>query len=45
VIRSVRMKDAIELASLVMQQPTAALARRTAENFMEERFPDLAAEL
>lgn len=45
VIRSVRMKDAVELASLVMQQPTAALARKTVENFMEERFPDLAAEL
>jgi len=45
VIRSVRMQDAVELASLVMQQPTAALARKTAEDFMEERFPDLAAEL
>ena len=45
VVRSVRMRDAIELASLVMQQPTAALARKTAENFMEERFPDLMAEL
>jgi phosphotransferase system enzyme I (PtsI) len=45
VIRSVRMQDAIELASLVMQQPTAALARKTAESFMEARFPDLMAEL
>jgi hypothetical protein len=39
------MQDAVELASLVMQQPTAALARKTAENFMENRFPDLWAEL
>jgi phosphotransferase system enzyme I (PtsI) len=45
VIRSVRMQDAIELASLVMKQPTAALARKTAEDLMEDRFPDLAAEL
>ena len=45
IIRSVRMQDALELAELVMQQPTAALARRTAEAFMQERFPDLAAEL
>jgi phosphotransferase system enzyme I (PtsI) len=45
VIRSVRMQDATELASLVMQQPTAAQARKTAEYFMEERFPDLAAEM
>jgi phosphotransferase system enzyme I (PtsI) len=45
VIRSVRMQDAVELASLVMRQPTAALARKTAENFIEERFPDLVAEL
>jgi phosphotransferase system enzyme I (PtsI) len=45
VVRSVRMQDAVELAALVMRQPTAALARKTAENFMEERFPDLAAEL
>ena len=45
VVRSVRMLDAVELASLVMQQPTAALARRTAEDFMGERFPDLVAEL
>lgn len=45
VIRSVRMQDAVELASLVMQQPTAVLARNTAEHFMEDRFPDLAAEL
>jgi hypothetical protein len=39
------MQDAVELASLVMKQPTAALARKTAQNFMEERFPELAAEL
>jgi phosphoenolpyruvate-protein phosphotransferase (PTS system enzyme I) len=45
VVRSVRMQDAVELATLVMQQPTAGLARKTAENFMEERFPDLMAEL
>ncbi len=45
VVRSVRMQDAVELASLVMQQPTAILARKTAESFIEERFPDLAAEL
>ena len=45
VVRSVRMQDAVELASLVMQQPTAVLARRTAENFMGERFPELVAEL
>jgi phosphoenolpyruvate-protein phosphotransferase (PTS system enzyme I) len=45
VVRSVRMQDAVELASLVMLQPTAALARKTAENFMEGRFPELAAEL
>jgi len=45
VIRSVRMQDALELASLVMQQPTALLARRTAETFMQERFPELMAEL
>ncbi len=45
VVRSVRMRDAVELAALVMQQPTAELARKTAESFMEERFPDLAAEL
>jgi phosphotransferase system enzyme I (PtsI) len=45
VVRSVRMQDAVELADLVMQQPTAALARRTAETFLQERFPDLAAEL
>ncbi len=44
-VRSVRLQDAVELAALVMQQPTAALARKTAENFMEERFPDLWAEL
>jgi len=45
VVRSVRMQDAVELAALVMQQPTAALARKTAETFMQERFPDLLAEL
>jgi phosphotransferase system enzyme I (PtsI) len=45
VVRSVRMQDAVELASLVMQQPTAAHAKKTAATFMEERFPDLAAEL
>jgi len=45
VIRSVRMQDAIELATLVMDQPTAALARKTAERFMDERFPDLMSEL
>ncbi|HUI46224.1 MAG TPA: phosphoenolpyruvate--protein phosphotransferase [Nitrospirota bacterium] len=45
VVRSVRMQDAVELASLVMQQPTATAARKTAEKFMEERFPDLVAEL
>jgi phosphotransferase system enzyme I (PtsI) len=45
VVRSVRMQDAVELVSLVMQQPTATAARKTAESFMEERFPDLVAEL
>ncbi len=45
VVRSVRMHDAVELAQLVMQQPTAALARKKAETFVQERFPDLAAEL
>jgi phosphoenolpyruvate-protein phosphotransferase (PTS system enzyme I) len=45
VIRSVRMQDAAELATLVMRQPTAALARKTAESFMAERFPDLMEEL
>lgn len=44
-IRSLRMQDAVELASLVMSQPTAELARKRAESFMEERLPDLAAEL
>jgi hypothetical protein len=39
------MRDAVELAALVMQQPTALRARKTAETFMEERFPELAAEL
>ncbi len=45
VVRSVRMQDAIELAALVMSQPTAVLSRKTAERFMEERFPDLMAEM
>ena len=45
VVRSIRMKDAVELAALVMQQPTSALARKTTEDFMAERFPDLVAEL
>jgi phosphotransferase system enzyme I (PtsI) len=45
VVRSIRMQDAVELATLVMQQTTAGQARATAENFIEERFPDLAAEL
>jgi phosphotransferase system enzyme I (PtsI) len=45
VVRSVRMQDAVELAQLVMDQPTAALARKTAENFIADRFQDLAAEL
>lgn len=45
VVRSVRMQDATELAALIMQQPTSAQARKTAEAFMQERFPDLAAEL
>jgi hypothetical protein len=39
------MQDAVELATLVMRQPTAALARKTADNFMEERFPDLMEEM
>ena len=45
VIRSVRMTDAVELADLVMRQPTAELARKAADAFMQERFPDLLAEL
>jgi phosphoenolpyruvate-protein phosphotransferase (PTS system enzyme I) len=45
VVRSVRMQDAKELAALVMTQPTAELARKTAEQFIEERFPYLASEL
>ena len=45
VVRSVRMKDARELAELVIRQPTAALARKAAETFVQDRFPDLAAEL
>ena len=38
-------EQGVKLASLVMQQPTAAQARKTAERFMDERFPELAAEL
>jgi len=45
IIRSVRMQDALELASLVLAQPTAERSRQTAVQFMEERFPELAAEL
>jgi len=45
VVRSVRMQDAVELSALVMQQPTAVMARRTAEHFVAERFPELSAEL
>jgi phosphotransferase system enzyme I (PtsI) len=45
VIRSVRMQDAVELATLVLQQPTSELAKKAAVRFMEDRFPDLAAEL
>lgn len=45
VIRSVNIVDAVELANIVMHQPTAATARRTAEEFMNKRFPDLVAEL
>lgn len=45
IIRSIRMQDAVELSSLVMLQPTAMLARKASEAFMQERFPDLAAEL
>lgn len=45
VIRSVRMADARELASLVMQQPTADLSKNQAELFMHDRFPELMAEL
>jgi len=45
VVRSVRMQDAVELADLVMRQPTAALARQTAESFMHQRFPELMAEM
>ncbi|NTW57625.1 MAG: phosphoenolpyruvate--protein phosphotransferase [Nitrospirae bacterium] len=45
VVRSVRMQDAVELADLVMRQPTAALARQAAESFMHQRFPDLMAEM
>ncbi len=45
VIRSIRMQDALELAAMVMQQPTAVLARNAAEAFMQKRFPDLVEEL
>ena len=45
VVRSVRMQDAIELADLVMRQPTAALARQAALSFMHQRFPELMAEI
>lgn len=45
VIRSVRMQDAVELADLVMRQPTAVLARQAAVSFMQDRFPDLMAEI
>jgi hypothetical protein len=39
------MQDAVELATLVLQQPTSELAKKAAVRFMEDRFPDLAAEL
>lgn len=45
VIRSIKMADAVELASLIMKQRTSADARRVAEAFMHERFPDIASEL
>ena len=45
VVRSVRMEDAIELADLVMRQPTAVLARQAALSFMHDRFPELMAEI
>ena len=45
VIRSVRMDDANELVSLVMQEATAEEDKKTAESFMQKRFPELAAEL
>jgi len=45
VVRSVRMQDAVELADLVMRQPTAVLARQAALSFMHQRFPDLMAEI
>lgn len=45
VIRSLKTDDAKELASLVMNQPTATMARQTAEAFMQERLPDIASEL
>ncbi|HTG00404.1 MAG TPA: phosphoenolpyruvate--protein phosphotransferase [Nitrospirota bacterium] len=44
-IRTLRSQDATELAALVMSQPTAELARKRAEHFMEERLPDLIADL
>jgi phosphoenolpyruvate-protein phosphotransferase (PTS system enzyme I) len=45
VVRSVSMQDAVELADLVMRQPTAPLARQAAESFMHQRFPELMAEM
>jgi phosphotransferase system enzyme I (PtsI) len=45
VVRSVRMQDAVELADLVMRQPTAVLARQAALSFMHQRFPELMAEI
>ena len=45
VVRSVRMQDAVELADLVMRQPTAVLARQAALSFMQQRFPELMAEI
>jgi len=45
VIRSVRMRDALELAAQVIAQPTAELGRGTVERFMMERFPELSAKL
>jgi phosphotransferase system enzyme I (PtsI) len=45
VVRSVRMQDAVELADLVMRQPTAVLARQAALSFMHQRFPELMAEM
>ena len=45
VVRSVRMQDAVELADLVIRQPTAVLARQAALSFMHQRFPELMAEI